>query len=65
MRYRQYGKSAIKVSEVGLGTWQLGNHIDWSAMSGLSSILCKLYCLNIQSMSICHLPREIRIQVSE
>ena len=33
MRYRQYGKSAIKVSEVGLGTWQLGNHIDWSAMS--------------------------------
>jgi aryl-alcohol dehydrogenase-like predicted oxidoreductase len=31
MKYRTFGKSGVKVSEVGIGTWQLGN-ADWGVL---------------------------------
>ena len=29
MRYRDFGDTGLRVSEIGLGAWQLGNRIDW------------------------------------
>ena len=33
MNYRQYTQNTIKVSEIGLGAWQLGHHSGWQNMS--------------------------------
>lgn len=33
MRYRKYTKNSPKVSEIGYGSWQLGNPTSWSPMS--------------------------------
>lgn len=30
MRYREFGRTGITVSEIGLGAWQLGNRRDWA-----------------------------------
>lgn len=30
MKYRKYGNISDKISEIGFGTWQLGNTIDWN-----------------------------------
>jgi aryl-alcohol dehydrogenase-like predicted oxidoreductase len=30
MRYREFGATGLTVSELGLGTWQLGNRTDWA-----------------------------------
>jgi aryl-alcohol dehydrogenase-like predicted oxidoreductase len=30
MRYRDFGSTGLTVSEIGLGTWQLGNSADWT-----------------------------------
>jgi aryl-alcohol dehydrogenase-like predicted oxidoreductase len=30
MRYRDFGSTGLKVSEIGLGAWQLGNRADWT-----------------------------------
>jgi aryl-alcohol dehydrogenase-like predicted oxidoreductase len=30
MRYRDFGATGLKVSEIGLGAWQLGNRADWT-----------------------------------
>ena len=33
MKYNRYIKDSIKVSEIGLGAWQLGNNSGWQSMS--------------------------------
>lgn len=30
MRYREFGQTGLRVSEIGLGAWQLGNRADWA-----------------------------------
>jgi aryl-alcohol dehydrogenase-like predicted oxidoreductase len=30
MRYRDFGTTGLKVSQIGLGAWQLGNRADWT-----------------------------------
>ena len=30
MRYRDFGDTGLRVSEIGLGAWQLGNRADWA-----------------------------------
>lgn len=30
MRYRDFGDTGLRVSEIGLGAWQLGNRADWT-----------------------------------
>lgn len=33
MKYNRYTSRTIKVSEIGMGAWQLGEHSDWRSMS--------------------------------
>ncbi|MDX8360725.1 aldo/keto reductase [Cytobacillus sp. IB215316] len=33
MKYRPLGNTGIRVSEVGFGSWQLGNRKDWGGMN--------------------------------
>ena len=33
MKYRQYIKNSIKISEIGLGAWQLGQNSGWKSMT--------------------------------
>jgi len=38
MKYNRYIKHSIKVSEIGLGAWQLGNNSGWQSMSEKEAI---------------------------
>jgi aryl-alcohol dehydrogenase-like predicted oxidoreductase len=38
MEYRSYVNESPKVSVIGFGAWQLGNHIDWSGMTDSEAI---------------------------
>lgn len=38
MKYRPYADTGKEVSEVGFGAWQLGNAVDWTAMSDDNAI---------------------------
>ena len=38
MKYNFYTKHSPEVSEIGLGTWQLGNKEEWSAMTDIKAI---------------------------
>ena len=38
MNYNRYIKNSIKVSEIGLGAWQLGNNSGWQSMSERDAI---------------------------
>ena len=38
MNYNRYIKDSIKISEIGLGAWQLGNNSGWQSMSERDAI---------------------------
>ncbi len=38
MKYKKYIKDSIKISEIGLGAWQLGQNSGWKSMSEIEAI---------------------------
>lgn len=38
MKYRQLGRTGMKVSEIGFGSWQLGNARDWGKMTDKQAV---------------------------